>query len=160
MQKIALILLLILVAGCTKTTCAPQYLEYKTGDCCLDNNKDNICDRDQTPQQIVANRENAIREDTNAKITAQLTDANNTSVYKAIKNTMNGHCEYYGVKTAYAVENGSMIETKSWMPIIGCLCSTIQDCRDCFEQTFLPSLNAPESELTIVREQFSDMRCN
>lgn len=55
-----LLILSILMVGCAKTQevpaiqkeekplCNPPYVEYKTGECCLDQNSNNVCDNDET----------------------------------------------------------------------------------------------------------------
>lgn len=58
MRKILLFLALVFLAACTKTvvveqnvttntTCNPPYYEYTPGDCCLDEQANGVCDRDE-----------------------------------------------------------------------------------------------------------------
>lgn len=42
----SLTIFLILILGC-QSICKEPYIEYKKGDCCLDKNEDNICDKDE-----------------------------------------------------------------------------------------------------------------
>ena len=43
---IPILLVTVLMYGCT-TPCNEPYIEYKKGDCCLDSNKNKICDNDE-----------------------------------------------------------------------------------------------------------------
>jgi len=59
-----LVLCLLLVNGCSnEPVCNVPYFEYKTGECCLDKNSNQICDNDEKEESPIVSVNDDIKED-------------------------------------------------------------------------------------------------
>lgn len=105
---IPILFALALLAGCTSASvCRGAYYEFKTGECCLDENNNHICDNDEAAN-IAADKAEIQRKNDYATLQQQLADAKaNESVYDIIA-TLKGRCWYW--------QQGNPRESRAWRP--------------------------------------------
>jgi hypothetical protein len=144
MKKIVWILAVaLLLSACTsKVVCDPPYLRHAAG-CCLDSNKNNICDTDEV-ESLQELKDLAERAEVNKILAEKLTNDNASNVYEAVQQSFKKNCYIWKRSEGWNVTNDDLV----WDNFMNARCSVIQDCID-----FYKSIGASEQEIKEVLQK-------
>lgn len=122
---LAILIILLVVIGCgqqsaeTIKTCNPPYFEYQTGQCCLDQNSNSICDTDEQQETAVVAVPNAEAEEFAEKIVYYMSNAECDKLYTYLyteykENTTEGNftgvCNYLLYGLSFKLDKVTKIE--------------------------------------------------
>ncbi len=136
MAKILIIItstILLLVLGCSAPDCSTNYFPYKSNDCCLDQNHNLVCDRDETPEQQQAIDKTSQNIQTTKALIETSKNSSNLTAYEIIDQALPGWCAYYECSLLDTLNDVRTCRDYRWFPLPGCSCRTDNDCVECLD---------------------------